>query len=63
MKRNDSENKGFGLKGTLPKNDNMGTNTGNNFRNSSKDAKGQQSTKNLGSNFNTLSKKKEEGGL
>ena len=40
------------------KNDTPGTSSGANFRTSSKDAQGQQSTKNLGPG---LSKKKEEG--
>ena len=63
--RNDSEEKGFGVKGS-GKFDMAGDfgSSGTNFRNSSKDAKNQQSTKNLPNNnaFNSLNKKgKDEG--
>lgn len=60
IRRNDSENKGFGMKGSqnIQKPDNFAS-SGTNFRASSKDNKGQQSTKNLGTkNFETLSKNK-----
>jgi len=64
MSRNDSEERGIGIKSNaqLPK-DGFGASS-TNFRTSSKDVKGQQSTKNLGGNntgnFGPLTKKPEE---
>lgn len=60
MSRNDSQERGLGIKSNvqLPK-DGFGSSS-TNFRASSKDAKGQQSTKNLATNANaygTLTKK------
>lgn len=64
--RNDSSDKGFGLKSSNLKNDNFGS-SASNFRPSSKDFKGPQSSnKNLNANFNSAaqsSQKKEKGSL
>ena len=60
--RNDSEDKGFGIKNSAKIDPPDFGSSGTNFRNSSKDGKGQQSAKNLGgvNPYNTLTKKNKE---